>query len=708
MDNNSKSAPLQSPTHSGSSISDESAYKKTPSFEDLLEALSSGHQSCSDAYKLSQGEEEEGSGTEDENSSSGYDMGDSDEGNDSEEELDYKTVQGTSVSGVEGKGYEETSNDELSSSSQEEGGESDVEGISDELDCESSPNNHFGAVLSNEEVDELMKKSWKFKWEMPVIGSSSAKWVGTGQCLSMDMNKIDCWGLLPKLYNHWLKEHRAFGGGNFHSSRQQQFFSLCNSYRDIMHCSKKPFYFKGTSEDSDILDSYVMHSINHVFRTRNFVIKNDSKLAKDGDTTKEELLNGNNFRDQGFTRPKVLFLLPYRSFALRLVKRLVYLTPLSKKGNVEHLSRFCSEFGSHDSEDENVHNMVPNEGAKTSQSSKPDDHQVLFGGNNDDCFMIGIKFTRKSIKLYADFYSCDMIVASPLGLSKRIAETSNDKEKDVDYLSSIEVLIIDHADVISMQNWAHLMTVVEQLNHLPSKQHRTDFMRVKQWYLEGRARFYRQTILLSYFPNPDMNSLFKHHCLNHEGKMKTVCHHKGVLPKVLLPVKQVYERFNATSSDVIDDARFDYFVKKVYPKIKDSIQGGIMLFISCYIDFVRVRNFLKSQNASFCLLGEYTKQSDISRARVWFFQGTRKIMLYTERAHFYHRYQIRGIQHLYVYSLPERKDFYPEILNMLGKVNNAVCSVLFSRFDLLRLERIVSTASAKRMVSSEKSMFVFS
>ena len=36
----------------------------------------------------------------------------------------------------------------------------------------------------------------------------------------------------------------------------------------------------------------------------------------------------------------------------------------------------------------------------------------------------------------------------------------------------------------------------------------------------------------------------------------------------------------------------------------------------------------------------YTKQSDISRARVWFFEGKRKIMLYTERAHFYHRYKV--------------------------------------------------------------------
>ncbi|PIA25202.1 hypothetical protein AQUCO_12300030v1 [Aquilegia coerulea] len=149
------------------------------------------------------------------------------------------------------------------------------------------------------------------------------------------------------------------------------------------------------------------------------------------------------------------------------------------------------------------------------------------------------------------------------------------------------------------------------------------------------------------------------------------------------------------------------FINVVFPKIKDSVQGGTMIFISSYFEFVRVRNFLKSQNSSFCLLGEYTKQSDISRARVWFFEGMRKIMLYSERAHFYHRYKIRGIKNLIIYSLPERKEFYPEIINMLEESEDMSCTVLFSRLDQLRLERIVGTKHAKRMTSSEKSIFVF-
>jgi hypothetical protein len=36
---------------------------------------------------------------------------------------------------------------------------------------------------------------------------------------------------------------------------------LGNSYRDILHCDKKPFYLKGLEEDSSIMDAYIMHSV---------------------------------------------------------------------------------------------------------------------------------------------------------------------------------------------------------------------------------------------------------------------------------------------------------------------------------------------------------------------------------------------------------------------------------------------------------------
>ncbi|KAG8495767.1 hypothetical protein CXB51_013446 [Gossypium anomalum] len=567
----------------------------------------------------------------------------------------------------------------------------------------SSFTKHVEYKLSKVEADDLSKKKWKYTWEVPAADISNCKWVGTGECFLKDDDLSSNYGLKQKLYKHWLDVYKTSGGNDFHSSKQRWFFSLCNSYRDILHGEKKPFYHKGLEEDSKIMDAYLMHSLNHIFRTRDLVRKNNAKIDKHQMSGKEEILPGDNFLDQGFTRPKILILLPLRSIALRVIERLIQLTPANSKVNVEHIDRFYKDFGSEEVSSDEEEEQSKN--AKTKKPSKPSDHQSLFKGDTRDDFMIGIKFTRKTIKLYGDFYSSDIIVASPLELMTKFGKAEKNKELDTDYLSSIEVVIIDHADVISLQNWSFLTSVVERLNHIPSKQHGTNVMRIRQWYLDGFARFYRQTIILGYYLNPDMNALFNHHCVNYQGKVKSVREHRGVLPKVLSQVRQIYERFDANSIADVDDARLEYFEKKVFPKIKDSDQGGIMLFASSYFEFVRLRNFLKSQNASFCLLGDYTNQKDISRARVWFFEGKRKIMLYTERIHFYRRYKIRGIRNLIIYSLPERKEFYYEIVNMLEGSDDLACTVLFSQYDKLQLERIVGTAPAKRMIKSEKGVF---
>jgi hypothetical protein len=111
---------------------------------------------------------------------------------------------------------------------------------------------------------------------------------------------------------------------------------------------------------------------------------------------------------------------------------------------------------------------------------------------------------------------------------------------------------------------------------------------------------------------------------------------------------------------------FYLFPRQIFPRIKDSVQGGVLIFARSYYDFVRLRNFLRAQSASFASLCEYTKQSDISRGRAWFFHGKRQFLLYTERAHFYHRYRIRGIKDLVFYSLPEFPNYYAEVGSVLG------------------------------------------
>ncbi|XP_022728922.1 U3 small nucleolar RNA-associated protein 25 isoform X2 [Durio zibethinus] len=673
-----------SPTLSGESSAEESSgggsvemnYKEPTMYDRLLKKLSSNNKSVADAYKRRQV-------AEDDVTDGAESLSVSEEENDYEEtDNGSLRMQEPDMVGTEEQTEDVETEDDLETSDRDE--DDDLSVCGPYTVATSSFTKHVEYKLSKVEAEDLSKKKWKYTWELPAADISKCKWVGTGECFLKDDDLNYNYDLKQKLYKHWLDVYKTSGGNDFHSSKQRWFFSLCNSYRDILHCEKKPFYHKGLEEDSNIMDAYLMHSLNHIFRTRDLVRKNDAKISKHQESTKEEILPGDDFLDQGFTRPKVLILLPLRSVAVRLIERLIQLTPATSKVNVEQLDRFYQDFGAEEVEgDEEKEEQSKN--AKPHKPPKPSDHQSLFKGDSRDDFMIGIKFTRKTIKLYGDFYSSDIIVASPLELMTKFGKVEKNKELDTDYLSSIEVVIIDHADVISLQNWSFLTSVVEHLNHIPSKQHGTNVMRIRQWYLDGFARFYRQTIILGYYLNPDMNALFNHHCVNYQGKVKSVHEHNGVLPKVLSQVRQIYERFDANSIADVDDARLEYFAKKVFPKIKDSEQGGIMLFASSYFEFVRLRNFLKSQNASFCLLGDYTDQRDISRARVWFFEGKRKIMLYTERIHFYRRYKIRGIRNLIIYSLPDRKDFYAEIVNMLEGSDDLACTVLFSLFDKLRV-----------------------
>jgi U3 small nucleolar RNA-associated protein 25 len=80
------------------------------------------------------------------------------------------------------------------------------------------------------------------------------------------------------------------------------------------------------------------------------------------------------------------------------------------------------------------------------------------------------------IKLFTDFYQSDIIVASPLAITTRIAD---DRQDGVDFLSSVEVALVLRADVMLMQNWSHVETVFESLNQMPREQHSTDIMRVR-------------------------------------------------------------------------------------------------------------------------------------------------------------------------------------------------------------------------------------
>ena len=448
-------------------------------------------------------------------------------------------------------------------------------------------------------------------------------------------------------------------------------------------------------------DVTCLHALNHIFKTRDRILKNNTKASQQENG--EDL----DLRDQGFTRPKVLVVLPTRQSCVKYAETMI---KISRPDQEENKKKFLDAFSNE--EDDRF-------------QQKPEDFRELFEGNSDEDFRIGIKFTRKTIKYFSSFYNSDIILASPLGLQQAITTAKVGKEKkkrhDADFLSSVEVVIVDQANALLMQNWQHLEYIFSQLNLLPKESHGCDFSRVRNWYLDGNAKFLRQTIILSSYVTPEINSLASASLFNTAGRVKYTPTYRGEMLNVssALPmtVTQTFSRFESPSPLNDNDARFSYFTTAVLPPLMRDKNGlkGTLLYVPTYVDFVRLRNYLSTSaettSLSFGVISEYSEQSDMRRTRSHFESGRYGILVYTERAHHYYRHRFRGIGRILFYGVPENPVFWSEIVGLLGLNADVVQSgsnkgkgrvrAMFSRWDVLKLERIVGTERVGRLVSEK-------
>ncbi|KAI1499865.1 hypothetical protein F5X99DRAFT_388487 [Biscogniauxia marginata] len=482
---------------------------------------------------------------------------------------------------------------------------------------------------------------------------------------------------------------------------EQILYPLTFGYQDLLFCGR-------TVKNAESLRRMAcLHAINHVFKTRDRVIKNNAKLAKEGEDTEFEP------RDQGFTRPKVLILLPTRQSAYKMVNTIC---SLCEPDQQENRKRFDESYSDKE--------------AKFS-ADRPEDFRDLFEGNDDDMFRIGIKFTRKTIKYFAQFYSSDILMASPLGLRTVIGSDEDGgkkKAKDYDFLSSVELVIVDHADALLMQNWDHVEHVFEHLNLQPRDAHGCDFSRVREWYLEKQAAHFRQTLVFASFNTPELAELHRRGA-NWAGRARVQpADYPGAIQDLGLKVRQTFSRFEASSAAAEPDARFAYFTGAVIPSLtkrastssssSSSDLAGTLIFIPSYLDFVRVRNYFASSapGIAFGAVSEYASVGEASRARSHFLSGRHHVLLYTGRAHHFRRYAVAGVRRVVLYALPDDPAFYRDLVaGYLGRSERegrlepgrGAVRVLFSRYDALRLERVVGTRRVGRMIRERGDTFDF-
>jgi len=470
-----------------------------------------------------------------------------------------------------------------------------------------------------------------------------------------------------------------------------------------------------------------LHIMNHVLTSRGRIQRNNKKKDDDDDAR----------RDQGYTRPTVLILLPTRGTCYTFLHSMMsLLLGEDTTAQVENMDRFQTEYGP-------VENMSDNDDddrrRKAILESKGEEWNSLFGDdvNSDDDFKLGVSFLPKSlsgknnqglqkkkssssssIKLYSSFYKSDIIFASPLALKMNSVE-EEDEENDIDYLSSIEICFLAYSEVLLLQNWDHVRDVLDLcLNKQPLNNNATDFSRVREYLLAGQAKHWRQLIVSTKFTDPNIVSTFKRHAVSVEGMMKVsqrvLTVDDAALSEVLVPtLKQVFQRIPCTSFSTQGEDRLVYFEKHLLPQIQRTTTHT-MIFVPSYFEFISLRNLLLQKELIFVSVTEYARVSEVSRGRARFLQGRKPLLLYTGRAHYYNRHVIKGVQHLIMYGLPEHPEFYSEIVNMIGNNDNDTamnsCLTLFSPYEAHALERICGKSNCQRMLQKgkdKKSTFIF-
>ena len=183
-----------------------------------------------------------------------------------------------------------------------------------------------------------------------------------------------------------------------------------------------------------------------------------------------------------------------------------------------------------------------------------------------------------------------------------------------------------------MQNWEHVLTMMDHLHLQPKKSHDVDFSRVRNWLLDGYARFYRQTLVFSRIPAPPINSVFNKYCHNFAGKcqidlVKSSKYQTGSICQIGFQLAQMFHRIECDSPIDLPEARFNFFIEKVchggvftifkftfnryfggfkvLPQFKDEMMSHTLIFIPSYFDFVKIRNYFKKNDLSSMHLSEY-------------------------------------------------------------------------------------------------------
>ena len=414
------------------------------------------------------------------------------------------------------------------------------------------------------------------------------------------------------------------------------------------------------SHESEFLSEYYTKHVNpktkldDSYANKNFITYHKKIKEKYNNINDKDEIN---IKDQGFTSPKVLILVPYKKHARIILEELINIFSNNNWKGITNKKKFKDEYSEFDS--------------------------------MDDCFRMGINisFFENKMKLYSPFDESDIILASPLGL-KLANPSDSDKafknSKVYDFLSSIEIFLMDFSEVFIYQNMEHLNEILSFINKPPkNNQNIVDINRIKEIYANNYGEYLRQNIIISHFKCLDIDVSINDISKNINGKVLFDGPYEN---QTELIKKEFSEKYNYMNSKEYEiryefkilrdlkgeddfDEKFNYFTKNIWQNLYESFEKHTIIFISSTFDYLRLKSFFKQKSKSVCYISEDTDKKDWQRNRLYFENGKYKFLLYNERAHVYKKINLKFAKNIFFYSLPEDPKIFNEMIHLIDPVN---------------------------------------
>ncbi|CRG99603.1 conserved protein, unknown function [Plasmodium relictum] len=512
------------------------------------------------------------------------------------------------------------------------------------------------------------------------------------------------------------------------SEEMKSYFHYINSYVDVLYANKNVL----NSHFIRLLNS--IHILNHLKKKRKrrkYINKKIEKLERVEQVKKENIEIKEDFCDESFARPKILILCSFRYITKEYIDLICNLLTLTE---VKNKNKFLNEYDITKDERKKMKEIY-------SKKRKTLDYINLYRGNNDDCFRCGIKLleNEKKIQLYSPFYDSDILICSPLGLDIIIKESkkeedfdmdsessdnydlkdeniskrnknnksqkqkkkknSNSKKKlyEYDFLSSIEILIIDQIDTILMQNLLILKNVLNFINKPLLRWGNANINRIPKYIINGFLKNYRQTIISSSILDTNFISLIQS-ADNFRSYLKLfIKNDDNILLQVRdLNINQYFKKIECDSILKIEESIIDFISTNVIDILSNINQ--LIIFLPTYIEYIRIYEILKKNDITFKGINEYTDEKKRIKILKLFKFKRINILLITGRLMFYERCTFKGANNVIFFSPPKFIFMYYELIKDLTKNSNSSSICYYTKYHTYELERIVGQSRALQLI----------